>query len=457
MAANMGLVQAAREIESYGRGPDTTLAHISPDEAEFIDYLQGGRKTNPHTGLAEYSAFGKILKAVARAGASYVGYYYGGPLGAAAATGLTTKLTGGSWNEAAKAAVMAGVGSYAAQGLSGAGWGAAGNNTALSNALEGSAGASGAGAGAGAGVGAGDATAAGLPSGGSSGLGASLASSEATSPLPNSPGFWSNLENGGLNSQVAAGSIEPALSATAPAALSGSAPSATTGLGLLSGLTSHVPGGTPALMAAYGGLTGAPLSHEEDDDEQPPPGYGGTVNLNVAPLARAYRAYAGDPTKFGEKAGGWSFFDEVNPKPVYLAQGGGAMGPRQPGAGMQGLGGIRQLGVPSQLQAPQFGGLQRQQLSTSPEDQRMALRRAAVLGYMNAKDGGPVRGPGGPTDDEVPAMLSSDENVWDAATVKLAGKGSYERGHRAMQRMKERVRREAGMKHPSKPPAFGGA
>lgn len=96
-----GLGQAASAIASYGRGPDTMLAHISPGEAKLIDYMQGGRRTNPHTGLPEYGLFGKILKGIARAAAATAGFVLSGgnPLAAAAASGLATKLTGGSWKE----------------------------------------------------------------------------------------------------------------------------------------------------------------------------------------------------------------------------------------------------------------------------------------------------------------------------------------------------------------------
>ena len=82
----MGLVNAARQIESYGMGPDRQLAHISPDEAQLMDTLQGGRRVNSMTGLPQYGMFGKILKAVARVAATTVGFMYGGPLGAAAAS-----------------------------------------------------------------------------------------------------------------------------------------------------------------------------------------------------------------------------------------------------------------------------------------------------------------------------------------------------------------------------------
>lgn len=113
----MGLVHAARQIEAHGRGPDKSLAHISPDESAMLDYMQGGRRMNPATGLAEYGMFGKILKAVAKIGASTVGFMYGGPLGAAAASAAVSKLTGDSWKQAlttgAISGVTSGIGSYA--------------------------------------------------------------------------------------------------------------------------------------------------------------------------------------------------------------------------------------------------------------------------------------------------------------------------------------------------------
>lgn len=123
---NQGLGSIAQDLARYGRGGDTMLAHISPDEAQFIDHLQGGRRTNPHTGLAEYSLFGKILKAVVRAGAAVGGFMIGGPAGAAAGAGLATKLTGGSWKQALGSAALSGIGSLGAQGLSGGGWGLTG-------------------------------------------------------------------------------------------------------------------------------------------------------------------------------------------------------------------------------------------------------------------------------------------------------------------------------------------
>lgn len=105
----MGLVHAARQLEMYGDGPDTSLAHISPDESAMLDYLQGGRRMNTATGLPQYSLFGDILKAVARIAATTVGFMYGGPLGAAAGSAAATKLTGGSWKDAAISGGLSGL------------------------------------------------------------------------------------------------------------------------------------------------------------------------------------------------------------------------------------------------------------------------------------------------------------------------------------------------------------
>ncbi|KPI09936.1 Lytic transglycosylase catalytic [Actinobacteria bacterium OV450] len=47
--------------------------------------------------------------------------------------------------------------------------------------------------------------------------------------------------------------------------------------------------------------------------------------------------------------------------------------------------------------------------------------------------GGPVRGPGGPTEDKIPAMLSNNEHVWTAAEVAAAG------GHHKVAQMRSNV------------------
>jgi len=71
---------------------------------------------------------------------------------------------------------------------------------------------------------------------------------------------------------------------------------------------------------------------------------------------------------------------------------------------------------------------------------------------VRAARGGSVRGPGDGKSDSIPAMLSDGEHVIDAATVNLLGSGSTEAGHRALERIKREVRKQAGVKKPEKPP-----
>lgn len=408
---NMGLVEAARNIESYGRGPDKQLAHIAPDEAQFLDYLQGGRRENPHTGLPEYSLFGKILKAVARVAGAVGGFMIGGPAGAALGSAAATKLTGGSWKDSLKAGALSGLGGYAAQGLSGGGWSAIGNNSVLAGGSQ------------------------------------AAAAADIASQVP--------------STGLSAGSTQGL------AMLGDEAPS---GIGSAIGSGVSAVGGYPAVAAGLGALQ-TPLSSagmpQDPGSSAPPPGFGGSINLNVAPLQRAYQPYPGDPSKFGEVGGGWKFFDEINPAPKYLAHGGavrgpvrgyalggGVMNPRGPGAGISGLGSLRQLGIPSQIQAPHFDdpqALRAQAQDLSPEAQRENIRRAAMLGYINAKDGGSIHGPGSGTSDSVDAKLSNDEFVMDAGTTAMLGEGSSEEGHKRWDEIRHEIRRRAGMKNPKKP------
>ena len=134
-----GLASAAMQVQRAGQGPDKTLAHVAPEEAQFLNYVQGGANINPQTGLPQYGLFGKILKGLARAAGAVVGFTLSGgnPLGAAAGAGLMTKATGGSWKSALTNAALGGVG--------GAGW----NSFTGAPLMGGAAGAAGAAGGAG--------------------------------------------------------------------------------------------------------------------------------------------------------------------------------------------------------------------------------------------------------------------------------------------------------------------
>jgi hypothetical protein len=67
----------------------------------------------------------------------------------------------------------------------------------------------------------------------------------------------------------------------------------------------------------------------------------------------------------------------------------------------------------------------------------------AVVPMRRAR-GGPVWGAGTTTSDEIPAYLSDQEHVWDAAAVKGKGGGSYQRGHRILAAERREARGYAG-------------
>lgn len=50
------LKEAAQRLSKMGRGGDTILAHINPEEAELLKELGGSGAVNPHTGLLEFDS-----------------------------------------------------------------------------------------------------------------------------------------------------------------------------------------------------------------------------------------------------------------------------------------------------------------------------------------------------------------------------------------------------------------
>lgn len=56
--------------------------------------------------------------------------------------------------------------------------------------------------------------------------------------------------------------------------------------------------------------------------------------------------------------------------------------------------------------------------------------------YYGHADGGPIRGPGGPRDDAIPARLSNGEHVFDAESVNALGGGSNERGQMELNKLR---------------------
>lgn len=126
-----GLKAAAQELQAQGRGGDTILAHINPQEAAMLKAMGGSGTINPKTGLREF-LFGRggidinigkksrqILVPIAAAVAAP---YLPAIAGSSAVTagllaGAGTVLGGGSLQQGLQTGLMAGMGASAAQSM----------------------------------------------------------------------------------------------------------------------------------------------------------------------------------------------------------------------------------------------------------------------------------------------------------------------------------------------------
>jgi hypothetical protein len=61
-----GIADAARIVAAQGRGQDTMLAHITPEEAQLLRSRGGMGTINPMTGLREYGWFKKTFRGVTK-------------------------------------------------------------------------------------------------------------------------------------------------------------------------------------------------------------------------------------------------------------------------------------------------------------------------------------------------------------------------------------------------------
>lgn len=109
-------VQSAQNVQQYGRGQDSMLVHMTPDEVNSLRGLAqqfgGDLSTNPHTGLPEAGILGKILPTVLGG----IGMAFGippvwmGALGLAGGTAATGDLGKG---------LMMGLGAFGGASLAG--------------------------------------------------------------------------------------------------------------------------------------------------------------------------------------------------------------------------------------------------------------------------------------------------------------------------------------------------
>ena len=132
----MSLQLVANHLAQKGRGPDSTLVHMSNKELAGLQALAekngGSLTTNPHTGLPEAGFLDNILPSVVGAGISY---FSGGsidPITAGALVGGGTALATGDLNKG----ISAGLGAWGGAGMVGglAGLGAAPVTEGVQNA-----------------------------------------------------------------------------------------------------------------------------------------------------------------------------------------------------------------------------------------------------------------------------------------------------------------------------------
>ena len=128
----MSLQLAAQHMASRGRGPDTTLVHMAPQEVAGLQALakaHGGTLTvNPDTGLPEAGVLSNILPMVIGAGITAA-------TGGAAAPWMIGLGVGGAQTLATgslQKGLMAGLGAYGGAGLAGGLMGAGAASTGLS-------------------------------------------------------------------------------------------------------------------------------------------------------------------------------------------------------------------------------------------------------------------------------------------------------------------------------------
>jgi len=122
----MSLQLAANHLAAHGRGPDTTLVHMSRDEVKGLNDLAmahgGSLSINPQTGLPEAGFLSSLLPMIGGAALSAMGMP---PMMASLVMGGVTGVASGSLSKG----LMAGLGAYGGAGLMG-GFMGAGQNAA---------------------------------------------------------------------------------------------------------------------------------------------------------------------------------------------------------------------------------------------------------------------------------------------------------------------------------------
>ena len=404
----MSLQLAAKHLADKGRGPDSTLVHMSMDELKSLQDLakaHGGAITiNPDTGLPEAGFLSSILPMLAGAALTATGV--GAPIAALMVGGGMTAATG-----SLKKGIMAGLGAYGGAGL-GAGLMSAGvGNTAVEMA------------------------------GGLSGATAGeLAAAQQAAASGAGQGFGANL------SQMGQGLSNMATDA-----------------GARSAFMSNI-GGTKGLLIS-GGAALAPMLMGGDQQAQAP---GIKPTTPTTPLqfnpgrvgptpAPDVPGYGNQGQNFGREQRYFNpSFTPINPPaptaPITTM-------PVLPGIGnMYAEGGpIEDMSISNVYDMQNArGGVSDMGIDNSTGMQRMAdggMAGGGISHLGDYSDGGRLlRGPGDGVSDSIPAMigakqparLADGEFVVPARIVSELGNGSTEAGARKLYAMMDRVQRARG-------------
>lgn len=488
-----GLAGAAESLRQQGRGGDTILAHINPQEAGILKAMGGSGTINPATGLPEYFKIGNPFKSIGNAFKSVgnaVKTVVSSPVGKIIATvalaavlgpgvaaiglpglGLSTALAAGlagtaislaggsNLNSALKTGVISGAmagfapeiskllpgaGGYlnaAATGaIMGAGYGAATGQNIGQAAVTGGVLAGGMSA-------AGGASATG-PSAENPGLfsnqarepapvtdrSAPLSPAGGISNLPNAPTPPSNVNNYVPGNAITEIKVEP-LSQVNPNQVNPNQvnPRLASGLETVSNPPNQVPNQVPTESTGVGGLFNkAKDSLFSSDPKDPGFFYNKQGNISIP-------AVTGTVLAGGALMGGFTPKEQPPPGIVDPKVTGETLISRNPSAYI--VGGLPGYNAPIiNPMTPNF--------AASPQYGRVPVYAArGGITSLYPRKTGEISGPGTETSDSIPAMLSDGEFVLTAKAVKGVGNGSRREGAKKLYRMMHSLEKKVGARN----------
>jgi hypothetical protein len=479
----------AQQIQSQGRGEDTMLVHMTPNEVNSLQGLamaHGGSLTiNPDTGLPEAGWLGKLLPTILGAALAATGV--GAPL-AAGIVGLgQTALTG-----SLKKGLMAGLGAFGGAGMAGmAGLGGSLSQTGFGT-LSNNAGFFGANMGQGISQGVnalGEVAKLGTPAvenainvtGTMPNTGAQAALSPVQAALGPAPAALNPVQMQALTGGAIGSGTQAALTGVAPAATTGAGAQFTGGLGSRFGqaVRAGLPAGTPGIISkaapmlaasgvtqgVSGALSGRPSGSMGDD--------GVIDNSFTGPYTSQIRevSYPGESPITSRNSSDHLYFSNSMPE-VYNMQGQIV----QPGSSTaKGTPILQNVLNPkakkgqnryNQILTPYMGGV-------DPEEEGYAVggrvnmrngsfvvdaRTVSELGngssnagmeFLSRMGGRPLQGPGDGVSDSIRASIGGkqearvarDEVLFPPEAVKRLGKGSAKRGTAKLYAMMDKAHR----------------